>query len=53
LEETVENIVIFGGGMEALWHARLILTLRGFEVKTITFVNPSKERVDKLIETVS
>lgn len=49
----VDNIVIFGGGMQALWHARLILTLRGSEVKTITFVNPSKEQVDRLIETVS
>lgn len=48
----VENIVIFGGGMQALWHARLILTLRGSEVKTITFVNPSRDQIDKLIETV-
>ncbi|KAJ5380212.1 uncharacterized protein N7496_002640 [Penicillium cataractarum] len=48
----VDNIVIFGGRMQALWHTRLILTLRGSEVKTITFVNPSKDRVDKLIETV-
>ncbi|KAL4738951.1 hypothetical protein BDV11DRAFT_205569 [Aspergillus similis] len=49
----VENIVIFGGGMQALWHTRLILTLRGSEVKTITFVNPSQDRVDALIGTVS
>ncbi|CRG87759.1 hypothetical protein PISL3812_04780 [Talaromyces islandicus] len=49
----VDNIVIFGGGMQALWHTRLILTLRGSEVKTITFANPSKEPVDRLIETVS
>lgn len=49
----VDNIVIFGGGMQALWHTRLILTLRGTEVKSITFVNPSKEQVDNLIERVS
>jgi len=49
----VDNILIFGGGVQALWHARLILTLRGSEVKTITFANPFKDQVDKLIETVS
>ncbi|KAL3432661.1 hypothetical protein BDV09DRAFT_197532 [Aspergillus tetrazonus] len=49
----VEYIVIFGAGMQALWHTRLILTLRGSEVKTITFANPSRDRVDALIETVS
>jgi ornithine cyclodeaminase/alanine dehydrogenase-like protein (mu-crystallin family) len=49
----VENIVIFGGGMQALWHTRLILALRGHEVGRITFVNSSRERVDALIETVS
>jgi ornithine cyclodeaminase/alanine dehydrogenase-like protein (mu-crystallin family) len=49
----VENIVIFGGGMQALWHTRLILTLRGSEVKTITFANPSQDRVDALIRTAS
>ncbi|KAF7516959.1 hypothetical protein PCG10_001701 [Penicillium crustosum] len=51
--KNVDNIVIFGGGMQALWHTRLILTLRGSEVKSITFVNPSKDRVDALIATVS
>lgn len=49
----VDNILIFGGGVQALWHARLILTLRGSEVKSITFANPSKDQVEKLIETVS
>ncbi|KAL4892369.1 hypothetical protein BDV59DRAFT_202870 [Aspergillus ambiguus] len=49
----VENIVIFGGGMQALWHTRLILGLRGSEVKIITFVNPFKDQVDTLIETIS
>jgi ornithine cyclodeaminase/alanine dehydrogenase-like protein (mu-crystallin family) len=49
----VENIVIFGGGMQALWHTGLILALRGNEVRRITFVNSSRERVDTLIETVS
>ncbi|KAL4748212.1 hypothetical protein BDW72DRAFT_214979 [Aspergillus terricola var. indicus] len=49
----VQNIVIFGGGMQALWHTRLTLTLRGSEVKTITFANSSQDRVDALIGTVS
>ncbi|KAL2793083.1 shikimate/quinate 5-dehydrogenase [Aspergillus keveii] len=49
----VENIVIFGGGMQALWHTRLILALRRNEVRRITFVNSSRERVDTLIATVS
>jgi ornithine cyclodeaminase/alanine dehydrogenase-like protein (mu-crystallin family) len=51
--KNVGNIVIFGGGMQALWHTRLILTLRGSEVKSITFVNPFKDQVDALIGTVS
>ncbi|KAH7133971.1 hypothetical protein EDB81DRAFT_870693 [Dactylonectria macrodidyma] len=49
----VDNIVIFGGGMQALWHTRLILTLRGSEVQTITYVNTSQDRIDALIEKVS
>ncbi|KAM0425392.1 hypothetical protein ACHAPT_009449 [Fusarium lateritium] len=51
--KNVDNIVIFGGGMQALWHTRLILTLRGPEVKTITYVNPIKDQVDALIKQVS
>lgn len=48
----VRNVLIFGGGVQAIWHTRLILALRGEEVKNITFVNRSKERIDKLIATV-
>ncbi|BCS17396.1 uncharacterized protein APUU_10224S [Aspergillus puulaauensis] len=49
----VNNIVIFGGGLQALWHTRLILTLRGEEVNKITYVNTSKDRVDNLITTIN
>ncbi|KGO54839.1 Ornithine cyclodeaminase/mu-crystallin [Penicillium expansum] len=49
----VDNIVIFGGGMQALWHTRLILTLRGLEVQKITYASPGKDRVDRLIATVT
>ncbi|GKZ37445.1 hypothetical protein AbraIFM66950_008995 [Aspergillus brasiliensis] len=48
----VSNIVIFGGGVQALWHTRLILGLRGDEVRCITFVNPSRGRVEELIGRV-
>lgn len=48
----VENIVIFGAGMQALWHTRLILALRGSEVKRITFVNRSRTRADGLVATI-
>lgn len=51
--KNVDKIVIFGGGMQALWHTRLILALRGHEVKTITYVNPFKDQIDALIATVS
>jgi ornithine cyclodeaminase/alanine dehydrogenase-like protein (mu-crystallin family) len=49
----VEKIVIFGAGMQALWHTRLILALRGSKVKSIMVVNRSRDRVDGLISTVS
>ena len=49
----VENIIIFGTGVQALWHSRLILTLRGSEVKTITYVSRPSPRADQLIETIS
>ncbi|KAK3191673.1 hypothetical protein K4F52_002096 [Lecanicillium sp. MT-2017a] len=51
--KNVDKVVIFGGGMQALWHTRLILALRGSEVRSITYIAPSKHRVDQLIETVS
>ncbi|RJE25894.1 Proline utilization protein PrnX [Aspergillus sclerotialis] len=48
-----ENIIIFGTGVQALWHTRLIITLRGSDVKTITYVSPRSTRADRLIETVT
>ena len=53
-QKTVEKIVIFGTGMQALWHTRLILTLRGADVKSITYVNPGrKDDVNKINAIVS
>ncbi|CAI7669032.1 unnamed protein product [Penicillium bialowiezense] len=49
----VDEVVIFGSGLQALWHTRLILTLRGEEVKRITYVSSAKHRVDELVEKVS
>lgn len=49
----VEHIVIFGTGLQALWHTRLILALRGSEVKSITYVKPGNNQVNQLIATVS
>jgi ornithine cyclodeaminase/alanine dehydrogenase-like protein (mu-crystallin family) len=51
--KNVENIIIFGSGMQALWHTRLILMLRGSEVKKITYVSRVRHRVDHLIAKVS
>ncbi|PYH39163.1 shikimate/quinate 5-dehydrogenase [Aspergillus neoniger CBS 115656] len=48
----VSNIVIFGAGIQALWHTRLILGLRGEEVRCITFVGSSRGRVEELVGTV-
>ncbi|GAQ46586.1 hypothetical protein AtubIFM55763_001940 [Aspergillus tubingensis] len=48
----VSNIVIFGAGMQALWHTRLILGLRGEEVRCITFVGSSRGRVEELVGRV-
>lgn len=45
-----ENIVIFGAGKQALWHARLALILRGSEIRKITIVNRSKDRSTQLVE---
>lgn len=49
----VDHNVIFCAGMQALWHTRLILMLRGEEVRSITYISPSKERVDGLVARVS
>lgn len=47
-----ENIVIFGAGKQALWHARILLALRGGEVKSISIVNRSADRARELIMSV-
>lgn len=46
------NIVVFGAGKQALWHIRLVLALRGDEIKTITIVNRSAERTHTMLEQI-
>lgn len=46
------NIVIFGAGKQALWHVRLVLALRGEEIRRITIVNRSSERTQALIAQI-
>lgn len=48
----VDNILVFGAGLQALWHIRLILALRGSEARTITLVNRSVSRARDLIDRV-
>lgn len=47
-----EHVVIFGAGKQALWCCRLVLALRGDEIKTITIVNRSMLRASSLVKQV-
>lgn len=49
LRKTVQNIVVFGAGKQALWHIRLAVLLRGQDVRKITIVNRSAARTEELI----
>ncbi|KAF2014827.1 shikimate/quinate 5-dehydrogenase [Aaosphaeria arxii CBS 175.79] len=48
--ERVSNVVVFGAGKQAFWHARLALLLRGSDVKSMTVVNRSAQRSEELVE---
>ncbi|KAI2794559.1 hypothetical protein POX_a01158 [Penicillium oxalicum] len=43
-----ENIVVFGSGRQAEWHARLALLLYPKEIKQITFVNRGRQRLEEM-----
>ncbi|KAI7200747.1 hypothetical protein KC316_g1372 [Hortaea werneckii] len=47
--DDVSSIVVFGAGMQALWHVRLALALRGSDVKTVTIVNRSSDRAKSIV----
>lgn len=43
-----ENVVVFGSGRQAEWHARLALLLSPGDIKSVTFVNRSRGRLEGL-----
>lgn len=47
-----ERIVIFGAGKQALWHLRLVLALRGDEIKSIVVINRTVSRAEALLSKV-
>jgi ornithine cyclodeaminase/alanine dehydrogenase-like protein (mu-crystallin family) len=47
------SIVIFGAGLQALWHTRLALALRGSEIETITIVNRSASSAEELVAQIN
>ena len=47
-----DSILVFGAGMQALWHIRLALALRGSEIKSIAVVNRSAARAHALLAQV-
>lgn len=49
LRTTVENIVVFGAGKQALWHIRLAALLKGQDIRKITIINRSTARMQELI----
>lgn len=46
------RVVIFGAGKVALWHTRLMLALRGDEIKSIAIINRSVGRAHELVSQV-
>lgn len=52
-EVSKKEIVIFGAGRQAEWHARLAVILFGDEVSKITFVNRSAGRLATMFDILS
>ncbi|KAI1141756.1 NAD(P)-binding protein [Hypoxylon sp. FL0543] len=49
----IEHIVVYGAGKQALWHIRLVLALRGDEIKSVTVVNRSEKRAREMVSRVT
>ncbi|KAL8802758.1 MAG: hypothetical protein Q9182_003593 [Xanthomendoza sp. 2 TL-2023] len=49
---SVHTLCIFGAGLQALWHIRLALLLRGEEIHHIHIINRTFERARKLMQTI-
>ncbi|KAJ5090090.1 NAD(P)-binding protein [Penicillium argentinense] len=48
-----ENILIFGSGRQAEWHARLALLLYPEQIRRITFVNRGRTRLEQMKDVFS
>ncbi|KAB8209094.1 hypothetical protein BDV34DRAFT_210439 [Aspergillus parasiticus] len=48
-----ENIVIFGSGRQAEWHARLALLLVPDQVRSITLINRGRKRLDEMKDIIA
>ncbi|KAL8914724.1 MAG: hypothetical protein Q9171_000737 [Xanthocarpia ochracea] len=48
----VHTICVFGAGLQALWHIRLALLLRGADIHHIHIINRNFERARTLMETI-
>ncbi|GLI76411.1 hypothetical protein PoHVEF18_004684 [Penicillium ochrochloron] len=47
-----ENILVFGSGRQAEWHARLALLLYPDQIKRVTFINRGRQRLEELEQSV-
>ncbi|KAL8750561.1 MAG: hypothetical protein Q9199_006983, partial [Rusavskia elegans] len=48
----VHTLCVFGAGLQALWHIRLALLLRGPEIHHVHIINRNFERARKLMEEI-
>lgn len=51
-QESPSVVVLFGAGKTALWHARLVLALKGNTVEKLIVINRSVSRAHELIKQV-
>ncbi|KAL8993763.1 MAG: hypothetical protein Q9169_006109, partial [Polycauliona sp. 2 TL-2023] len=49
---TVHTLVVFGAGLQALWHIRLALLLRGAEIHHVHIINRSFDRARTLMQEI-
>ena len=47
-----ENILVFGSGRQAEWHARLALMLYPDQVRQVTFINRGRQRLEAMEHSV-
>ncbi|KAJ5221362.1 NAD(P)-binding protein [Penicillium citrinum] len=47
-----ENILVFGSGRQAEWHARLALLLYPEEIRRVVFINRGRARLDEMEQDV-